>query len=129
MCQLYAWKRKLHNLRFEIFTQKYHTKSENILTSCDRIDLSLLAPYRRLLWKGISRGPTIKAISDMEPCHFYQNRNGRKIRENDSLAFDWTHGDILPQQIVDIVCASDDEEEKNDIENDDDLDDDNFGSK
>ena len=135
LCCLYG-KPKISDpniVRYEIFKSQYEPKSEkNSFSIHNGIDMSLLPPcvsslrlhslranYQTFIWKHSHVGYTDLPMPE---------GNGWTKNEMGILCVDWTSGDIMPQQLVDIL--SDNEKDKrdpvpqsDDVEDDDDEED------
>ena len=120
-CCMYGKERytDVNKLRYDLFTQKYQAKAGNVLTSYDGIDLSLLPPCRASLRMHIKRANYQALVWNTAHDNFPDIPSpfghGWTKDEHGSLEYQWTEGDILPQELADIVsdyasCDDDDDD-------------------
>ena len=104
-----------------MFSQKHQGTSGQVLSSFDGIDLSLLPPCRASLEMHTRRANYQAFIW----CHAHEQfpnvpspeGHGWKIDEEGSVDYEWTHGFIVPQELIDILCT----EPSNDTSEEEDL--------
>ena len=102
----------INKLRLDKFLERYSAKND-ILSTYDGVDLSLLPPcryslrmhaeranYQALIWYNADQAdPNIP-----EPCgHGWDVTNGK-------LEIKWTSGNLMPQELVDLVIEAPDED-------------------
>jgi hypothetical protein len=108
----------INKLRYDLFTERFQSKSQCVLSNYDGIDLSLLPPcrtslhmhvlranYQALIWNNAH-----KAFPDIpSPVG-----NGWKRDEGtNEIAFEWTSGPILPVELIDIISNAPENENDN----------------
>ena len=108
----------IHKLRYNQFMKKFSPKQGMLLSCYDGVDLSLLPPCRSSLKMHIRRAnyqcliwcKADQATPDIPPPdgHGWYQENGK-------LAYQWTDGDIMPKELVDVLIEElpDDEDEEN----------------
>ena len=111
----------INKLRFDLFSQRYQSKTDHVLSNYDGIDLSLLPPCRDCLHMHILRA-NYQALIWNSADKAYQeipspDGHGWKLDEIGNISFEWTKGEILPNELIDILSNSTDGEvEEEDIE-------------
>ena len=100
----------VNKLRYDLFMQNIRPKSGYVLSSFDGIDMSLLPPCQDSLYMHIQRANYQAWIwnSSLERYPEIPSPvgHGWVLDESDKLNYDWTKGDIMPQELVDIICES-----------------------
>lgn len=102
---------------FDMVRQRFRTGAGSVLSSNDRIDLSLLSPCRSTLHMHIKRA-NYQALVWKESTNAYYpdlpspEEHGWKINSNGDIDYNWCGGDIIPQELVDILSTN--EPESND---------------
>jgi hypothetical protein len=116
-------------LRHKLFMSRYDCKSETESSSfkaLDGVDLSMLPPCRSTLRLHILRANYVSLIwkSSHQPFPNIPSPIGLGWQLSEgAIAIQWTEGDILPQQLVDILSSKSDSTE---IEEQEDYETDNF---
>ena len=105
----------VNKLRYDLFIQKYQPMSGNLLTSGDGIDLSLLPQCRDSLSVHIRRANyqalVWNSAQDCFPDIPEPIGHGWAIDDMGNLIYDWTKGDIMPQELIDIISETESGEE------------------
>ena len=109
----------MNKLRFDMVRQRFQTGSGNVLINCDGIDFSLLPPcrstlqmhikrvnYQTLLWK-----KSTISFPDLRPAE----EHGWKVTLDGDLDYNWCAGDIVPQDLVDILSSYQPEGDEDDV--------------
>ena len=102
----------VNKVRFDLFCSRYDVKSEcTSLTVPDGIDLSLLPPCQSSLLMHARRANYIAFIWQNAHVQYPNipgpNGFGWKLHTDGSIAVEWNDGDIMPQQLIDILPSSD----------------------
>ena len=97
----------INKLRYDMFKQRFQPKKGQTLSSCDGIDLSLLPPCRSSLHMHILRCSYQAYIWNMSSVPYPDIPSpvgkGWKLDDSGNLQIDWVKGDILPQELIDIM--------------------------
>ena len=109
----------VNKLRFDMVRQRFQTGSGNVLTNSDGINFSLLPPcrstllmhikrvnYQTLLWK-----KSTISFPDLPPAE----EHGWKVTLDGDLDYNWCAGDIVPQDLVDILSSYQPEDDEDDV--------------
>ena len=100
----------VNKLRYHLFIQKYQPTSGSLLTSGDGIDLSLLPSCRDSLYMHIKRAnyQTLLWNSAQERFPGIPEPIGHGWTTDDKgkLTYDWACGDIMPQELIDIISET-----------------------
>ena len=109
VCRMYGQPSytSVNKLRYDSFSQKYQGTSGQVLSAFDGIDLSLLPPCRASLEMHAQRANYQTFIW----CHAHEQfpnipspeGHGWKIDDEGSFDFEWTGGNIVPQELIDIL--------------------------
>ena len=99
-------------LRHEKFIERFSTRPGIVLTSYYGVDISLLPPcheslrmhiqranYQTLIWKK-SRRPNTKCIPLARP-----DGHGWTIDNKGQLEIFWTAGNLMPQELADVIAS------------------------
>ena len=101
----------VNKLRYDMFRQKFKTTKGQTLSSTDGVDLSLLPPCKSSLHMHILRCNYQAYIWNMSNVAFPNipspENKGWRIDEGGKLRIDWTKGDIVPQELIDIIPDED----------------------
>jgi len=117
VCSLYGNEKcsGTNQLRCDIFKSRYNSNSSTKACSIENgVDLSLIPPclsslrmhclrvnYQTFIWRH-----SHQAFSDIpSPVG-----NGWKMDDDGNLSIEWTDGDVLPQQLVDILASAEPKE-------------------
>ena len=97
----------INKLRYDSFKQKFKARKNQALSSSDGVDLSLLPPCKGSLHMHILRCNYQAHVWSMSAVAFpdIPSPEGRGWTKDDcgQLQIDWVKGDILPQELVDIM--------------------------
>ena len=97
----------VNKLRYDLFIQKYQPASGSLLSSGDGVDLSPPPPCRDSLYMHIKRAnyQTLLLNSTQERFPDIPEPIGHGWTTDDKgkLTYDWTYGDIMPQELTDII--------------------------
>ena len=109
VCRMYGQPSytSVNKLRYDSFSQKYQGTSGQVLSAFDGIDLSLLPPCRASLEMHAQRANYQTFIW----CHAHEQfpniqspeGHGWKIDDEGSFDFEWTGGNIVSQELIDIL--------------------------
>ena len=98
-----------------MFTQKFKLKPGHLLSSSDGVDLSLLPPSKDSLRMHIIRANyQIYIWNNSKVCNPgipSPDGHGWVLDEYGHLVYEWTKEEIMPQQLIDIICESEEDEE------------------
>ena len=115
----------VNKLRYAMFTQKFKPKQGHLLSSSDGVGLSLLPPGKDSLRMHIIRANYQTYIwNNSKVCNPgipSPDGDGWVLDEYGHLVYEWTKEEIMPQQLIDIICESEEDEEE-DISTKDDND-------
>lgn len=117
---------EVNKLRYDMFKQKFQPKNGQPLSSSDGIDLSLLPPCKTSLHMHIQRSnhqAYIWNLADVA-CPEIPSPVGKgwTVDNSGQLRIDWVKGDILPQELIDIMPGTDEEGDESDDSDDDSID-------
>ena len=109
VCNMYGKSKyiSVNKLRYAMFTQKFKPKPGHLLSSSDGVDLSLLPPSKDSLRIHIIRANS-KVCNPGIPS---PDGHGRVLNEHEHLVYEWTKEEIMPQQLIDIICKPEEDEE------------------
>ena len=98
-----------------MFTQTFKPKPGHPLSSSDGVDLSLLPPSKDSLRMHIIRANYQTYIwNNSKVCNpgiASPVGHGWLLDEYGHLVYEWTKEKIMPQQVIDIICKSEKDEE------------------
>ena len=98
----------INQLRFDLLKEKFDTAKGPVLSCYNGTDLSLLPPCRSSLYMHIKRADfqveVWKSAGETQPAIDGPAGRGWKITEEGCLEIRWCEDDILPQELVDILC-------------------------
>ncbi|KAL8572866.1 hypothetical protein ACOMHN_011115 [Nucella lapillus] len=104
-------------LRFDLLKEKFDTKKGPLLACYNGTDLSLLPPCQCTLQMHIQRVhyqvEVWKSAGEAQPAIDGPAGRGWEITEEGGLEIRWSEEDILPQELVDILCDQQVPEEEN----------------
>ena len=122
----------VNKLRYDLFMKKFRPKSQNVLSSFDGIDMTLLPPCQDSLYMHIQRA-NYQALIWISSLEHYPDipspvGHGWVLDESTKLNYTWTNGDIMPRELVDMICESGLEKDKGTYDTKEDSEDDDGGS-
>ncbi|KAL8579435.1 hypothetical protein ACOMHN_026800 [Nucella lapillus] len=107
----------VNQLRFDLLKEKFDTKKGPLLACYNGTDLSLLPPCQCTLQMHIQRVhyqvEVWKSAGEAQPAIDGPAGRGWEITEEGGLEIRWSEEDILPQELVDILCDQQVPEEEN----------------
>ncbi|KAL8619062.1 hypothetical protein ACOMHN_020760 [Nucella lapillus] len=107
----------VNQLRFDLLKEKFDTKKGPLLACYNGTDLSLLPPCQCTLQMHIQRVhyqvEVWKSAGEAQPAIDGPAGRGWEITEEGGLEIRWSEEDILPQELVDILCDQHVPEEEN----------------
>ncbi|KAL8571804.1 hypothetical protein ACOMHN_053962 [Nucella lapillus] len=107
----------VNQLRFDLLKEKFDTKKGPLLACYNGTDLSLLPPCQCTLQMHIQRVhyqvEVWKSAGEAQPAIDGPAGRGWEITEEGGLEIRWSEEDILPQELVDILCDQQVLEEEN----------------
>ncbi|KAL8593158.1 hypothetical protein ACOMHN_009813 [Nucella lapillus] len=107
----------VNQLRFDLLKEKFDTKKGPLLACYNGTDLSLLPPCQCTLQMHIQRVhyqvEVWKSAGEAQPAIDGPAGIGWEITEEGGLEIRWSEEDILPQELVDILCDQQVPEEEN----------------
>jgi len=108
-------------LRFEIFKSRFESNTANDKVSfADGIDFSLIPPCRESLRMHVQRANYQTYIWKNSHIGYVTLPSpvglGWMLDDSRKLVIEWTHGDLMPQNLVDILSTDKVIEETDDVE-------------
>lgn len=102
----------INKLRIDSFRQKFQPKASNVITDSDGVDLSLLPPCRGSLKMHVLRAH-YQALVWKSACDQFPELPSPVghgwIRDDDGhVSYQWTEGNILPPELIDILAEATD---------------------
>ena len=139
VCSMYGKPsyRDVNKLRYDLFKTRYQPKSANkSFAFDDGLDLSLLPPCRDSLQRHILRCNYVALMWKQSHLAYPQlppaTDSGWKLDCSGNLEIEWNAGDIMPQDLIDVIVLAGTKDENdpglqvlvcpNDIEEDDEVD-------
>ena len=99
----------INSLRYQKFTERFSTKPGMLLTSCDGVNTSLLPPCRESLKMHVRRANyqalVWKKADQPTPSIPGPDGHGWTIDENGALGICWTAGNLMSQELADIIAS------------------------